>query len=97
MGPFVPAEEVQVPLWLASLQRQKGQCVIVPPKWLSVEYLERVNNAQGRVQTEEEAAQVKLPFHWREIANTLLSLYVSPFNRSFPTPSRISSFGCYSI
>jgi len=79
-GPFVPAEETQVPLWLAAPLRQRGQCIIVPPKWLSLEHLEKVNNAQGRITSEQEAEQLRLPYRWREIAHRLLSVYVSSSN-----------------
>jgi hypothetical protein len=56
--------------------RKSNQCVIVPPKWLTVEYLERVANAQGRQLSDVEMEQTKLPYHWREIAHRLFEVYV---------------------
>lgn len=75
-GPFLPAEEVQVPLWLAARLRQRSQCVLVPPRWLSLEHLEKVNHAHGRKLSEKEVEQLRLPYRWREIAHRILAVYV---------------------
>lgn len=90
MGPFRPAEEVTVPLWLAARMKKNGQCMIVPPKWLSVEYLEKVNNTQQRTASQQqEVGQLKLPYRWMEIANRILSVYVFEV--------KITIFYCYHI
>lgn len=75
VGPFIPGDEVEVPLWLAVRMRKSNQCVIVPPKWLTVEHLERVANAQGRQLSDYEKEQTQqLPYHWREIAQRLFEV-----------------------
>ncbi|CAN8016375.1 unnamed protein product [Ixodes persulcatus] len=40
VGPFEPNLPVQVPLWMALNLKQRQKCRIVPPAWLSKEYLE---------------------------------------------------------
>lgn len=40
VGPFDPSTPVKVPLWMALNMRQRRQCHIVPPHWLSKEFLE---------------------------------------------------------
>lgn len=82
-GPFLPAEEVQVPLWLAARLRQRSQCVIVPPRWLSLDHLEKVNNAHGRKLSEKETELLRLPYRWREIAHRILAVYVPTVSATF--------------
>lgn len=40
VGPFEPNLPVQVPLWMALNLKRRQKCRIVPPAWLSKEYLE---------------------------------------------------------
>jgi hypothetical protein len=41
-GPFRPQIQVSVPLWLASILKKQGRCIIVAPKWLSISSLRTV-------------------------------------------------------
>lgn len=39
-GPFKSGISTEVPLWLAIVLRKRNRCKLVPPDWLTVEYLE---------------------------------------------------------
>lgn len=67
-GPFSPGIPVFVPLWFAARLRQSGQCRIIPPKWLSVDELQRILADERAL----SASLTPLPFHYLEIATILL-------------------------
>lgn len=73
-----------MPLWLAARLRQRSQCVIVPPRWLSLDHLEKVNHAHGRKAAEKETELLQLPYRWREIAHRILAVYVIPSRSLLP-------------
>ncbi|KAF9517244.1 hypothetical protein BS47DRAFT_550742 [Hydnum rufescens UP504] len=66
-GPFVPPAKTRVPLWLATNLKLKMKCRIIPPEWLSVDYL------NAKVEEEIAAEEFsELPFRYAEIAKVLL-------------------------
>jgi len=68
-GPFQPPRKVHVPLWLAINLKIKSKCNIVPPEWLSAEYIKQ--------KVDEELAEEQftaLPFRYLEIAKVLLDV-----------------------
>lgn len=67
-GPFVPAQPVKVPMWLALFLSSSQICQLKPPKWLNKSTLKRV------VEKEKESTSLltKLPSHYMEIGITLL-------------------------
>ena len=68
LGPFRPNYPITVPLWLALSLRQSQRCSIVPPAWLTPDFL--------LLHCEREAGDMsvffpQLPFHYIEIAYLL--------------------------
>ncbi|ETN12745.1 hypothetical protein F442_04523 [Phytophthora nicotianae P10297] len=66
-GPFQPGITTHVPLWLAIMLKQLNKCLILPPSWLSVDYL---TSRLEREKTSEVFEE--LPFHYLEVASLLL-------------------------
>jgi GINS complex subunit 2 len=65
-GPFRPQIQVSVPLWLASILKKQGRCIIVAPKWLSISSLRTVLESERT----DDVFQA-LPFHYVEVATDL--------------------------
>jgi GINS complex subunit 2 len=59
-----------VPLWLAATLRQRKQCKIAPPGWLTVDSL----RTSLRDEREMTAFFTEMPFHYIEIASILLKV-----------------------
>ncbi|KAF8337619.1 uncharacterized protein EI90DRAFT_3043604 [Cantharellus anzutake] len=89
-GPFVPPTKTRVPLWLAAHLKLKMKCRIIPPEWLSVDYL--------KAKVEEEILNPELftdiPFHYSEIAKVLLDMCVATPYR-IPQPVQESILSLY--
>ncbi|EGC31908.1 hypothetical protein DICPUDRAFT_39223 [Dictyostelium purpureum] len=68
-GPFIPSFPVKVPLWLAVSLKKKKKCNIVPPEWMSFDYLEQQYIQENRVTD----GFVDLPDNFIEISTMLLS------------------------
>lgn len=66
-GPFLPRIATEVPLWLAVALKKRGKCSILPPKWLSVERLTQVLEAERDSPKEFQ----QLHFHYVEISRLL--------------------------
>ncbi|GIX76901.1 DNA replication complex GINS protein PSF2 [Caerostris extrusa] len=72
VGPFIPGNTVQVPLWLAINLRQRQKCRIQPPDWMCIETLEEVKQ-------NEIDSQIFTPLpskHYREITRLLFDVAV---------------------
>jgi len=68
-GPFRPPAKSRIPLWMALNLKQKKKCRIIPPPWLSVEYL------QNRLKEElSEQGFSQLPYQFAEISKVLLDV-----------------------
>lgn len=70
IGPFRPLQRSKIPLWTALLFKQKLNCTIIPPTWLQLQSLE---NSLREEKADEKFSD--LPFHWLQIAFTLLKAY----------------------
>ncbi|EIM85710.1 DNA replication complex GINS protein PSF2 [Stereum hirsutum FP-91666 SS1] len=68
-GPLRPPTKAKIPIWMAVNLKLKKKCHIVPPDWLSVEFL------QERL-TQETSRPVfsQLPFRFAEVAKILLDV-----------------------
>jgi len=65
--PLRPPAKASVPLWMAINLKQKKKCHIIPPDWLTVEYLqERLNEETSNTSFSN------LPFRFAEIAKVIL-------------------------
>ncbi len=80
-GPLQANQPVDVPLWLALHMRSKGQCRVVLPKWMDVDYLKQVLESERK----EDEYFEPMPFHYLEIANQLLHFAAHDFEQ----PERI--------
>lgn len=69
-GPFTPAMEVEVPLWLAINLRKRQQCRIVPPQWLEVTFLTKILEQD----TTEKQTLCNINFHYIEISSLLFNV-----------------------
>jgi GINS complex subunit 2 len=80
-----PPRRTTVPLWLALLLKKQHKCNIVPPDWLSHEYLEKL------LREEENSPDrfCELPFRWLETAELLLE--AAPDDLPLPPPSIVSA------
>jgi len=68
-GPLRPPAKARVPLWMAINLKLKKKCHIVPPDWLSVEFL------QDRLTRETSFPEFsKLPFRFAEISKVILDI-----------------------
>ncbi|QRV88047.1 DNA replication complex GINS protein SLD5 [Ceratobasidium sp. AG-Ba] len=68
-GPFRPPARSQVPLWFASDLKLKRKCYIVPPDWMSVEWLQEKLREETTADTFS-----KMPFRYIEISKILLDV-----------------------
>lgn len=66
-GPFVPLKTSRVPLWLALQLKQRNECSLVPPQWLSVEGLKQLLDEERR--NEVFSA---VPEHYQEFAAAII-------------------------
>lgn len=69
-GPFVPPTKTRVPLWLAANLKLKMKCRIIPPNWLSVDYLKA--KVDSEILNPDQFTD--LPFHYTEVAKVLLDI-----------------------
>ncbi|KAH7916292.1 hypothetical protein BJ138DRAFT_1140013 [Hygrophoropsis aurantiaca] len=68
-GPLRPPNKSRIPLWMATNLKQKKKCQIVPPDWLSVDFL------QDRLNQETSQQEFSnLPFRFTEIAKVILDV-----------------------
>lgn len=68
-GPLRPPAKCRIPLWMATNLKLKKKCHIVPPEWLSVDFLqERLTRETSRPEFS------KLPFRFAEIAKVILDV-----------------------
>ncbi|KIL70253.1 hypothetical protein M378DRAFT_96699 [Amanita muscaria Koide BX008] len=68
-GPLRPPNRAKVPIWMAVNLKTKKKCHIVPPEWLTYDYLKE--------RLEEETSKdgfSKLPFRYIEISKVLLDV-----------------------
>lgn len=70
VGPFTAGLQVQVPMWLATLLKQKTLCRIQSPSWMEVESLKKIL----QFEQEQDSFSTDLPFRYQEISRTLLAL-----------------------
>uniref|UniRef100_A0A5S6QVF2 DNA replication complex GINS protein PSF2 n=1 Tax=Trichuris muris TaxID=70415 RepID=A0A5S6QVF2_TRIMR len=71
-GPFEPGVAVRVPLWLAAMLKQRRNCGIVLPEWMSIEHLEEI-----RENERSSPLFTQLPNeHFFEVSTRLLNLCV---------------------
>ncbi|GJJ07176.1 hypothetical protein Clacol_001376 [Clathrus columnatus] len=68
-GPFRPPSKTKVPLWFAVNLKLKKKCRIVPPVWLSIEFLQE--RLSQETLSEEFTA---FPFRFAEISKVLLDV-----------------------
>ncbi|KAI9447899.1 hypothetical protein H4582DRAFT_1802736 [Lactarius indigo] len=68
-GPLRPPNKAKLPLWIAINLKMKKKCHIVPPDWLSVDFL------QNRLAQETSRPEFsEFPFRFAEIAKLLLDV-----------------------
>ncbi|TFY79325.1 hypothetical protein EWM64_g4687 [Hericium alpestre] len=68
-GPLRPPTKAKVPIWMATNLKLKKKCHIVPPSWLSVDFL------QERLALETSKAEFsQLPFRFAEVAKIILDI-----------------------
>jgi len=68
-GPLRPPTKCKIPLWMATNLKLKKKCHIVPPDWLTIEFL------QERLSLETSEPEFsELPFRFAEIAKVLLDV-----------------------
>ncbi|KAI9574762.1 Psf2-domain-containing protein [Boletus coccyginus] len=68
-GPLRPPNKCRIPLWMAMNLKLKKKCHIVPPDWLTVEFL------QDRLSEETSESEFShLPFRFAEIAKVILDV-----------------------
>ncbi|KAH9060967.1 hypothetical protein EDB87DRAFT_521613 [Lactarius vividus] len=78
-GPLRPPNKAKLPLWIAMNLKMKKKCHIVPPDWLSVDFL------QNRLAQETSRPEFsEFPFRFAEIAKLLLDVYIRPFLDLYP-------------
>eukprot|EP01062_Namystynia_karyoxenos_P062672 TRINITY_DN55541_c0_g1_i1.p1 TRINITY_DN55541_c0_g1~~TRINITY_DN55541_c0_g1_i1.p1 ORF type:complete len:263 (+),score=75.86 TRINITY_DN55541_c0_g1_i1:76-864(+) len=68
-GPFVPQNPTDVPLWLAQLLAEAGQCHVETPPWMKPECLEEWLKSER-----ESAGFQEVPFHYLEVAQALIGI-----------------------
>jgi len=68
-GPLRPPNKAKLPLWIAMNLKTKKKCHIVPPDWLSVDFLQ---NRLAQETSRPEFSQ--FPFRFAEIAKLLLDV-----------------------
>ncbi|KAF8272128.1 hypothetical protein EI94DRAFT_1656577 [Lactarius quietus] len=68
-GPLRPPNKAKIPLWIAMNLKTKKKCHIVPPDWLSVDFLQ---NRLAQETSRPEFSQ--FPFRFAEIAKLLLDV-----------------------
>ncbi|KAI8048120.1 hypothetical protein BDF22DRAFT_747025 [Syncephalis plumigaleata] len=72
-----PPKLTQVPIWMALVLRKRNQCRIVPPDWLTVEFLSK------KLEEEQEDAPFSaLPLNYMEIGHLLLDSAMEDIPRS---------------
>ncbi|KAF7457365.1 DNA replication complex GINS protein PSF2 [Cryptosporidium felis] len=77
IGPFVPYQKCDVPLWVARYLDSKNLCRLVPPSWLTQEGLKRL------LLEEEKAGPdsfCHVDFYYYQVANIYFELKNDPFN-----------------
>lgn len=59
---------VNVPLWIALILKSQDKCNIVPPEWLSIDYL------KDKFEEEKRFPDLfsSLPWNWLELSNTII-------------------------
>ncbi|KAL1917304.1 uncharacterized protein VTP21DRAFT_4960 [Calcarisporiella thermophila] len=67
-GPFQPPKRTQVPLWLALTLKKHQKCSIIPPEWLTIEYLEKTLEEER----EHSDRFSEMPYRYMETAHLLL-------------------------
>jgi len=68
-GPLRPPNKAKIPLWMAINLKMKKKCHIVPPDWLSVDFLqERLAQETSRPEFSQ------FPFRFTEIAKLLVDV-----------------------
>jgi len=68
-GPFKPPGKAKIPLWMAANLKSRKKCHIVPPEWLTVDYLQE----RLKEETSSELFSI-LPFRFAEVAKVLLDI-----------------------
>lgn len=69
-GPFLPAIEVEVPLYVALALRKVGRCKVRPPVWMTIPRLREKMEEERR--KENAAILTEVPFYFAEVAHMLL-------------------------
>ncbi|KAG2042221.1 hypothetical protein BDR03DRAFT_841535, partial [Suillus americanus] len=81
-GPLRPPAKCRIPLWMATNLKLKKKCHIVPPEWLSVDFLqERLTRETSRPEFS------KLPFRFAEIAKVILDVLAKTLGNWRQTPN----------
>ncbi|PPQ64630.1 hypothetical protein CVT24_008367 [Panaeolus cyanescens] len=68
-GPLRPPHKAKIPIWMAVNLKLKKKCHIVPPEWLSVDFLQ----SKLTLETTQPAFS-DLPFRFAEISKVLLDV-----------------------
>ncbi|KAF8484629.1 Psf2-domain-containing protein [Russula ochroleuca] len=68
-GPLRPPTKAKIPLWMAMNLKMKKKCHIVPPDWLSVDFLQ-----ERLVQETSHPEFSQFPFRFTEMAKLLLDV-----------------------
>jgi GINS complex subunit 2 len=70
VGPFTAGLQVQVPMWLATLLKQKSLCRVQSPSWMQVEVLKKIL----KYEQDQDQFSNDLPFRYQEISRSLLAV-----------------------
>ena len=70
ISPFTAGIQTQVPLWLATLLKQKTLCRIQTPEWMEVETLQKIL----KYEQDSDTFSKDLPFRYQEISRSLLAI-----------------------
>ena len=70
IGPFTAGVQVQVPMWLATLLKQKSLCRMQAPPWMEVDTLRKIL----KFEHDKDSFSPDLPFRYQEISKSLLAV-----------------------
>eukprot|EP00520_Triparma_pacifica_P019328 CAMPEP_0118650720 /NCGR_PEP_ID=MMETSP0785-20121206/10395_1 /TAXON_ID=91992 /ORGANISM="Bolidomonas pacifica, Strain CCMP 1866" /LENGTH=136 /DNA_ID=CAMNT_0006543109 /DNA_START=265 /DNA_END=672 /DNA_ORIENTATION=+ len=96
---------ISVPLWLAVMLRRTNRCRIVPPQWMNVDYLTSVREYEKDPANEgfftsapnphdPDGPEIELPYHYQEIASTVMEVASEDLNNPKTLPSLLSDIEC---
>jgi len=68
-GPLRPPNKARIPMWMAVNLKMKKKCHIVPPSWLTVDFL-----AERLERETSESGFCEMPFRFAETAKVLIDI-----------------------